>query len=161
MAESTVAASATVRACGPTVSWECEIGITPWRLVSPTVGLMPTMPHAEDGLMIEPSVSLPRAATHRLAETLAAEPELDPPGLRSSTKGLRVWRPRPLHPLDERVDRKFAHSLRFALPRITAPAARSLLATGASCLAGAPTNANEPAVVCIRSPVSMLSLSTT
>src|ERR1700730_14261509 len=102
------------------------MGMTPRPLVRATVGLMPTMPHAEDGLMIEPSVSLPRAATHRLAETLAPEPALEPPGLRSSTNGLRVWRPRPLQPLDERVDRKFAHSLRFALPMITAPAARSL-----------------------------------
>src|SRR5450631_4349086 len=118
---------------------------------------MPTMPHADDGLMMDPSVSEPRAATHRFADTLAPEPALDPPGLRSKTNGLRVWRPRPLQPLDERVERKLAHSLRFALARITAPAARSLLATGASTLAGAPTSANEPAVVCMRSPVSMLS----
>lgn len=40
----TAAASATVRACGPIVSCTCEMGITPERLVSPTVGLMPTPP---------------------------------------------------------------------------------------------------------------------
>src|SRR6266436_9853667 len=74
------AASATVRACGPTVSWVCEIGITPARLVSPTVGLIPTIPDAEHGLMIEPSVSVPRAATHRFAETETPDPELEPPG---------------------------------------------------------------------------------
>src|SRR6266571_6600490 len=105
MAESTVAASATVRACGPTVSCECEMGITPWRFVSPTVGLIPTIPDAEHGLMIEPSVSVPSAATHRFAETETPDPELEPPGLRSSTNGLRVWRPRPLQPLDERIER--------------------------------------------------------
>ena len=69
------------------------------------MGLMPTMPEAEDGLMIEPSVSVPSAATHRLAETLTPEPELEPPGLRSRTCGLWVCLPRPLQPLDERVDR--------------------------------------------------------
>src|SRR5919202_7143330 len=125
MADSTTAASVTVRACGPTVSWVCEIGITPWRLVKPTVGLMPTTPHADDGLTIEPSVSVPSAAAHRLAETATAEPELEPLGVRSSTNGLRVWRPRPLQPLDDRVERKLAHSLRLVLPRMTAPAWRS------------------------------------
>src|SRR5713226_6292261 len=140
MADKTVAASATLRACGPTVSCECEMGITPWRLVIPTVGLIPTMPEAEDGLMIEPSVSVPSAATHRLAETETAEPELEPPGLRSSTNGLRVCRPRPLQPLDERVERKLAHSLRLALPRMTAPASLNLRATAASPGAGEPTS---------------------
>src|ERR1051326_2430739 len=101
MTVSTVAASATVRACGPTVSWVCEMGTTPSRLVNPTVGLMPTTPFAADGLMIEPSVSVPSAARHRFAETATPEPELDPPGLRSSTYGLRVCRPRPLQPAHE------------------------------------------------------------
>src|ERR671935_2916455 len=75
---STAAASATLRACGPTVSWVCEIGTTPARLVRPTVGLMPTTPHADDGDTIEPSVSVPSAAATRFAETAAAEPELEP-----------------------------------------------------------------------------------
>src|SRR4051812_4118020 len=96
MALSTTAASATVRACGPTVSWVCEMGMTPWRLVSPTVGLMPTTPLLEDGLMIEPSVSLPNEATQRLADTETPEPELEPPGERSRTYGLRVCPPRAL-----------------------------------------------------------------
>src|SRR5437762_3112043 len=117
IAVSTLAASVTVRACGPTVSWVCEIGITPRRGVRPTVGLIPTTQLFEDGLIIEPSVSVPRAATHRLAETATPDPELELPGLRSRTNGLRVWRPRPLQPLDERVDRKLAHSLRFVLAR--------------------------------------------
>src|ERR1700756_5985589 len=39
-----VAASATVRVCGPTVSWVWEMGTTPPRLTSPTVGLSPTTP---------------------------------------------------------------------------------------------------------------------
>src|SRR6185436_13438086 len=87
IADSTAAASATVRPCGPTESWECEIGTTPAREVNPTVGLMPTTPLLDDGLMIEPSVSVPSDAAARLAETATPEPELEPPGLRSSTYG--------------------------------------------------------------------------
>src|SRR5437763_3339230 len=157
MADSIAAASATVRACGPTVSCVCEMGTTPWRLVRPTVGLMPTRPDADDGLMIEPSVSVPSAAMHRLAATLTPEPELEPPGVRSRTYGLRVWRPRPLQPLDERRERKLAHSLRLVLPRMTPPAARSFAATVASRGGRDPTRASEPAVVSMRSAVSTLS----
>src|SRR5215831_4369577 len=85
IALSTAAASATVRPCGPIVSWLCEIGITPARLVRPTVGLMPTTQLLLDGDMIEPSVSVPRLAAARLAATATPEPELEPPGLRSRT----------------------------------------------------------------------------
>src|ERR1700736_3767094 len=102
---------------------------------------MPTMPEAEQGLIIEPSVSVPSAATHRLADTATPEPELEPPGLRSRTNGLRVWRPRPRQPLDERVERKLAHALRLVLASRTAPASRSLRATGASAATAAFSNA--------------------
>ena len=43
-----------------------------------------------------------------------------------------VWPPRPLQPLVDRDDRKLAHSLRFVLPRMTAPAARRRPTTNAS-----------------------------
>src|SRR5688500_2897116 len=119
------AASATVRAIGPTVSWLCAIGITPERLVNATVGLSPTIPFAAAGLRIEPSVSVLSAAAARLAATAAAAPELDPAGVTSRAYGLRHWPPRPLHPPEERTERKLAHSLRLVLPRSTAPAARS------------------------------------
>src|SRR5215218_7197064 len=78
MALRIAAASATVRPCGPTVSWLWEIGITPARLVSPTVGLMPITAFALAGQTIDPSVSVPRPAAQRLAETAAPEPELEP-----------------------------------------------------------------------------------
>ena len=42
------------------------------------------MPQTDDGQTIEPSVSVPTAAAQRLAATAAAEPELEPHGLRSS-----------------------------------------------------------------------------
>ena len=38
----------------------------------------------DDGQTIEPSVSVPTATAQRFAATAAAEPELEPQGLRSS-----------------------------------------------------------------------------
>src|SRR5579864_9420610 len=75
------AASATVRACGPTVSCVCEIGTTPARLVSPTVGLMATTPFALPGQTILPSVSEPNETVAKFDEAAAPEPELEPQGL--------------------------------------------------------------------------------
>src|SRR6185312_8508232 len=143
---------------GPAVSWLCEIGIMPARLIKPNVGLMPTMPLAEEGHTIEPSVSVPIAAAQKLDEAAAPDPELDPQGLRSSAQGLCVWPPRPLQPLVAWLERILAHSLRLVLPRMTAPAARSRSATAASRAGFDPSRASEPAVVCMRSAVSMLSL---
>src|SRR5467141_5100778 len=104
----------------------------PARLTRPSVGLIPTIPLADDGHTIEPSVSVPMATAHMFAATAAPDPELEPHGFRSSTYGFFACPPRPLQPLDECVDRKFAHSLRFVFPRITAPACRSCDATNAS-----------------------------
>src|ERR1700730_6768459 len=95
---------------------------------------MPASPLADDGQTTEPSVSVPTPAAHRFEETAAPVPELDPHGLRSSAEGLRVSPPRPDHPLVEWELRMLAHSLRFVLPRITAPALRSCGATNASFL---------------------------
>jgi hypothetical protein len=53
----------------------------PERLTSPTVGLIPTTPQYEAGETIEPFVSVPMDAAHKLADTAAAEPELEPDGL--------------------------------------------------------------------------------
>src|SRR5215469_9506968 len=80
---SAVAASATVRPCGPTVSWVCDMGTTPARLVRPTVGLMPTTRLALPGQTMLPSVSVPKDTVAKLAEAAAPEPELEPHGLRS------------------------------------------------------------------------------
>src|SRR5919198_2933430 len=132
----TAAASATVRACGPTVSCVWEMGTTPPRLVRPTVGLMPTTPLTFAGQTMLPSVSVPRPTAVKLAATDAPEPELEPHALRSSEYGLCVSPPRPDQPLVEKKERKFAHSERFVFPRITAPAARRFAATVESCSAG-------------------------
>src|SRR5437660_9493102 len=155
---SVAAASATVRACGSTVSCVWEIGTTPARLTRPTVGLRATTPFALPGQTMLPSVSLPNETVVKLAEAAAPEPALEPHGLRSSAYGLLHCPPRPDQPLVDSNERKFAHSERLVLPRITAPPARRFAATVESCRAGLPNNANEPAVVCILSCVSMLSL---
>src|SRR5580704_4394977 len=133
----------------------------PLRLTSPTVGLIPTVPLADEGHTIEPSVSVPMATAQRFAEMPAPEPELEPQGLRSSAYGFFVRPPRPLHPLVEWLERILAHSLGFDLARISAPAARSFWATYESFGGFAPTSASEPAVVIMRSAVSILSFSST
>src|SRR5579864_1409085 len=153
-----MAASRTVRHIGPAPSWLCEIGIIPLRLTRPTVGLIPASPFDEDGQTMEPSVSVPIPMAARFAEIPAPVPELEPQALRSSAYGFFVRPPRPLHPLVEWLERILAHSLRLVLPRITAPAERSLCATNESFGGFDPTSANDPAVVIIRSAVSMLSL---
>jgi hypothetical protein len=131
----------------------------PDRLTSPSVGLIPTTPQALAGQTIDPSVSVPTASGARSAAIPAAEPELDPDGLRSSAYGLAVWPPSVDHPLVPWVDLKFAHSERFALPMITAPAWRSLRTMNASP-ACASSSAGEPAVAGI--PAAwMLSLTRT
>ena len=84
IAANSSAASATLRAIGPAVSWLWEIGITPSRLMRPTVGLKPTSPFSDDGETIDPSVSVPTPSGTRLAATAAAVPELEPLVLRSS-----------------------------------------------------------------------------
>src|SRR5687768_18596532 len=93
------AASVTLRAIGPAVSWSALIGITPARLHNPSVGLIPTTPLAPDGQTIEPSVSVPTAATARSAAATTPEPEPEPHGLRSRPYGIVVWHPKPLQPL--------------------------------------------------------------
>lgn len=54
------------------------IGMTRFLDVSPTVGLMPTIPLIEAGPMIEVSVSVPNDKGTMFAETATAEPELEP-----------------------------------------------------------------------------------
>src|SRR5436190_1824554 len=99
----------------------------PLRLNKPTVGFIPTIPQKEDGAITEPSVSVPIATAQRLAATADPDPELEPQGLRSSTQGFFVCNPRLLHPLDDFVDLKLAHSLRLVFPSSTAPDSLSCL----------------------------------
>ncbi len=72
-----IAASVTVRAIGPAVSWSAVIGMIPRRLIRPTVGLMPTSMFWFAGLRIDPEVSVPTFAAQKLAAV--PMPELEPP----------------------------------------------------------------------------------
>jgi len=75
----------------------------------------------------------------------------------SADDGSRVKPPRALQPLNGALPRKFAHSERFALPRMTAPAARNTIHHHGIRRNDAPTSASDPAVVCILSAVARLS----
>ncbi len=79
------ATSLTLRAIGPAVSCEIEIGMMPRRLTRPTVGFRPTSPATAEGQMMLPSVSVPTPIAARLAAIAAPVPELEPQGLRSRT----------------------------------------------------------------------------
>src|SRR5829696_7385763 len=114
----------------------------PRRLTTPTVGLIPTRPFTDAGQMMLPSVSVPTPMAARLAAIAAPVPELDPHGLRSSMYGFFVCPPRELQPDVDRVERKFAHSLRLVLPRITAPASRRRETMKASCFGRLSANAS-------------------
>src|SRR5438477_1295324 len=122
---------------------------------------MAATPFALPGQTMLPSVSLPNEAAVKFADVAAPEPELEPQGLRSRPYGLLVCPPRADQPLTDSKERKFAHSERLVLPRMTAPPARKFAATVESWSAGFPKSVNDPAAVCILSPVSMLSLSIT
>lgn len=69
-----------------------------------------------------------------------------------------VWPPLGLKPSGCLSERKCANSLRLALPRMMAPAARSNLTIKASLVTVLPRGAKEPAVVFSLSTVPMLSL---
>ena len=71
-----MAASVTVLAIGPGVSWSAVIGMTPYRLTRPTVGLMPTSIAWFEGERMEPEVSVPTLAAQKL--TAVPTPELEP-----------------------------------------------------------------------------------
>ncbi len=157
MAVSSAATSATVLPIGPGVSWLWAMGTMCVRESSPSMGLNETMPLSEPGQTREPSVSVPSAAAARLAATAAPLPELDPQALRSSTYGFFTRPPMADQPLIECELRMFAHSLKLALPRMTAPAARNRATTGASRRVMLCASASEPAVVATGSAVSMLS----
>src|SRR5947208_14803818 len=88
---------------------------------------MPTTPQKVAGLRIDPDVSPPVAATSRPAASAAAEPLLDPPGVRDRSHGLFASgnAPPTLAPPKE-------NSGSFILPTSTAPAACSLATTVAS-----------------------------
>ena len=85
----------------------------------PSVGLIPNVPHIDDGAVIEPAESVPVAPVTRPAATAAAEPPLDPPVVSERSHGFRVSGPSRFF-----VSPRSPNAGVFVLPTITAPAAR-------------------------------------
>ena len=96
--------------------------------------------------MVEPMTCVPSAALIMPAATAAAEPLLDPPGVRRRSCGLRVPR--------GSVE---ANSVVTVLPTMTAPASRSAATLAPSRSERQPANSGEPFSVGM-SAVSMMSL---
>ena len=155
---SNIAASATVRVIGPAVSCETEIGMMPRRLTSPTVGFNPTSPATADRAE-DASVGLGADADCRKArrDRRFRCPSWNRMDFDRARTDSCVWPPLELQPEVERVERKFAHSLRFVLPRMTAPASRSRATMNASSFGRWPASASEPAEFTMPA-ASMLSL---
>src|SRR5438552_4103539 len=131
-----MARSRTHPAIGPTWSMLGARGTTPATLARPYVGLQPATPQYDAGRMIEPPVWEPRAPTHRPQATAAAEPLLEPPGVRWLFHGFRVG-----------GGSKLAYCVVTVLPSKTAPAWRSRRTTVASCRAMLWAHSREPAAV--------------
>ena len=127
----------------------------PSRLDSPRVPRSPASAWWNDGMRIDPQVSVPMPAAAKLAATAAPVPPLDPPGLRVGSYGLRVCPPAELT-----VVMPYASSCMFALPMTTAPAAFSRATWKASSGGYHSASAIAPAVVG-RPATSKLSLTTT
>jgi hypothetical protein len=64
-------------------------GAMPARLINPVVGRMPTIPQKAAGERTDVKVSVPTASAVRSAATAAADPLLDPPGVRLKWYGFR------------------------------------------------------------------------
>ncbi len=118
------------RAKTVTQSSDRQAGTTPVAGMTPRVGFTPTTPFSAAGTRPEPAVSVPRARSTRPSATATAEPELDPPDIRAGSQALRTA------PCGLRVPTSpVANWSRLALPRTTAPAARSRATAVASSAA--------------------------
>src|SRR6185369_11250395 len=89
IAASRAARSPTRRAIGPMQSSVSARGNTPKRETRPHVGFRPATPHQNDGMRIEPAVSLPSAPKQSPAAVAAPEPLEEDPGERSKSHGFR------------------------------------------------------------------------
>src|SRR5439155_25681741 len=85
-----MATSRTHPAIVPGWSIDGASGMTPAQLTRPQVGLHAATPQYDAGRVIDPPVCDAIAPRHMPHATAAAEPLLDPPGVRSAFHGLRV-----------------------------------------------------------------------
>src|SRR3954453_1824749 len=88
MAARAVIASSTVSEKIDTQSSVRHAGTRPAVEISPRLGFNPTILLSIAGTRPDPAVSVPSASGTRPADTATAEPELDPPGMRSPRIGL-------------------------------------------------------------------------
>ena len=116
---STAAVSATERVSTPSVARKLWPESGPDE-IRPRAGFSPTSPQQAAGIRIEPPPSLPCAIGTIPAATAAAEPPLEPPGVRSRFHGLWVAPNR-----RGSVVGRIPISGIVVLPTITNPAARS------------------------------------
>src|SRR5204862_7680473 len=111
MSARTRAASATLTARIDTQSMLRQAGTTPRVLTRPGVGFRPTMLLNAAGMRPEPAVSVPSANGTSPRATTRADPELEPPLMRSAAKALLG------RPYGDRVPTKpVANRSRLALP---------------------------------------------
>ena len=90
--------------------------------MSPRDGFSVDVLQSADGIRSEPAVSVPVAAGVMPAASAAAEPPLEPPGERSSARGLPTWSVVP----------PIANSCVWVWPSSTMPAAASRIQTSLS-----------------------------
>ena len=84
----------------------------------------PITPQCDAGFLIEPPVSEPKAISHMLAATAAAEPPLEPPGICPKALGLFVG---PY--IEVSVELPAANSSMFVNPIITPSSSKILFIT--------------------------------
>ena len=85
-----IALSVTLRVIGPQVSKVRPRGMIPAMGTRPIVGLIPTVPQAEEGILTEPPVSVPSVASAVAFAIAAAEPPLQPPQNLFRSHGFRL-----------------------------------------------------------------------
>ena len=88
MTSRTAAASATVRLSAPSVDMPCHPGTV--EGTRPRLGLRPTRPQQDAGILMEPPPSLAWATGNMPAATADPAPPLEPPGVWPGFHGLRV-----------------------------------------------------------------------
>ena len=90
---SSSAASATVRASGPSVVSPTRSGMSGALEIRPRDGLIPNRPQTLAGIRMDPPPSLPCAAGASPAATAAPAPPLEPPADRLRSHGVRAGGP--------------------------------------------------------------------
>ena len=124
---------------------------------TPSPGLIPTSPQLEAGMRIEPPPSAARATGTMAADTAAALPPEEPPGLCSRLQGLRATPNAVLS-----VNGHRPSSGRLVLPTSSAPASRRRRTGSASAPAASWLVAAEPLRVGVpaRSTLSLMATGT-